>query len=123
MEGGGGEHQKRTHASEPLNIYSGPHVPTVKVKQPSGLPPGGGGQVGGDQRTMDLSVVLFAFLSLSILPHLSTLQVSVPHFLYTGRRWSQAAELSHQYVFVQWIFLGPAYKTELYSLLFLLMII
>lgn len=72
VEGGeGGGHQKQAHASESLNIYSGPQVPAVKVKQPSGLPPGGGGRAETDQKTIDLC------FSLSILPHPSRLHGSL----------------------------------------------
>lgn len=109
--GGGGGHQKQAHASEPLNIYSGPQVPAVKVKQQSGLPPGGGSRAEGDQKTTDLSVVLSASLSL-FFPIPPALHVSLSLSLCTGRRRSQAAELLPSIYFPQICFPGPAYKME-----------
>lgn len=115
-------HQKQAHASEPLNIYSGPQVPAVKVKQPSGLPPGEGGGVEGDQKTMDLSVVLSASLS----PFFPTPPRSMSPSLSPSAQAGgglRRKNFCRQYIFLRCVFQDLHIKCRFYPLLLLLMMI
>lgn len=115
-EGGGGGHQKQAHASEPLNIYSGPQIPAVKVKQPSGLPPGGGGGAEGDQKTTDLSVVLSASLSLFFPNPPPRVHPFLPPSIQAGGG-VRRQNFYHQYIFLRCVFQDLHIKLSFYSLL------
>lgn len=106
-------------ASELLNIYSGPQVPAVKVKQPSALPPRGGGGAEQDQKTSDPSVVLSA--SLSLFFRLSPSLALSPST--GGGAESGGGTFAFRNVFHHCVFQALHIKWGFYSLLLLLLLL